>query len=116
MTCIFILINIMVSVITLDNTNNYIFYERKIQIYKNNDTTMFKYNYQILSSIIKKNPFDTSIVCVKAVKYMEKFTGIKAHSDGNYFGWYLFTKQDLETWNNYYKKQSNPALRNLQFR
>ncbi len=77
------------------------------------DSTMFKHHYKILNTIINKNPYDTSIICIKSVSYMERFTGIKAHTDGNYFGWYSFTKQDLVAWDNFYKKYNHNKANNL---
>jgi hypothetical protein len=35
---------------------------------------------------------------------MEKFTGIKAARDGNYYGEILFTRDDLEKWADYYRR------------
>lgn len=58
----------------------------------------FEYHYKILTRIAKKNPYDTSFICRNAVRYLEKVTGKKAHSDGDYFGWKYFSKKDLEEW------------------
>lgn len=58
----------------------------------------FNFYFKELKFILKKNPYDTSQLTRKAVKYMENVTKIKAHADGNYFGWFLFTKNDLTAW------------------
>lgn len=54
--------------------------------------------YNQLQSVLKKNPFDTSLLTRSAVHYMEVVTKIKAHPDGNYIGWVLFTGRDLIAW------------------
>lgn len=63
-----------------------------------NQADSFTFYYKKLERILEKNPYDTSSQCVAAVRYMENHTKIKAHPDGNYFGWFLFTKKDLIAW------------------
>ncbi|MBN8789499.1 MAG: hypothetical protein J0I84_20655 [Terrimonas sp.] len=63
----------------------------------------FAFYYKKLKHILKKNPYDTSSLCIIAVRYMESYTKIKAHPDGNYFGWFLFTRNDLVAWKEWRK-------------
>lgn len=110
MKTVFLCINIIVRLITFNDTSNKIFDNSKLVTIQNKDTTTFGYNYQILDSIIKKNPYNTSIVYKKSVKYMENYTGIKAHQDGDYFGWHFFSQQDLIAWRNFYKNHTKLLL------
>jgi hypothetical protein len=41
---------------------------------------------------------------------MENYTGIKAHQDGDYFGWHFFSQQDLIAWRNFYKNHTKLLL------
>jgi hypothetical protein len=67
-------------------------------------SNLHSYYFKVLDSIIANNPFDTSILCQKAIKFMENQTGIKASFDGNYFGKMLFTRKDLIVWKEWYNK------------
>jgi hypothetical protein len=64
----------------------------------------FYFHYNILDSISKKNGrYNNSIACISAVAYLEKTTGIKAHPDGDYFGWKNFSSSDLIKWDKWHK-------------
>jgi|GEM_PF-2146341 len=63
----------------------------------------FNYHYKMLDSINRKNPYDTSETCSGSIKFMESVTGLKAHSDGDFFGWFLFNRDDLTAWKNWYR-------------
>lgn len=63
----------------------------------------FKYYYKQLKNILKRNPYNKTQQCRAAVSYMENQTNINAHPDGNYFGWFLFTKNDLIAWRKWKK-------------
>jgi len=67
----------------------------------------FMYHYSKLDSIINANPYDTSGVCNHSIQYMERVTNLKAHPDGNFFGWMPFTRQDLIAWKDWHDK-NNP--------
>jgi len=82
------------------NNSNYLI-ARHFYVEKPNSDSFHIY-YRILDSIINVNYYDTSSTCISAVRFMERYTEIKAHPDGDYFGWHSFTKQDLIAWKNYY--------------
>lgn len=65
----------------------------------------FFYYYKILDSLSLNHPYDTSALCIKAVRYMERTTGIIAKADGNYIGWRYFTRKDLLLWKKSYEKK-----------
>lgn len=72
---------------------------------KSSSVDSFYFHYNILDSISKKNGgYDRSILCVSAVKYLEKLTGLKAHPDGSYIGWKHFSSADLVAWKNWQKR------------
>jgi len=68
-------------------------------------TDSFLFHYRILDAINKKTIYNTSASGEASVKFMEKLTGIKSHRDGNFFGWFEFTKVDLINWLNWYNQQ-----------
>lgn len=64
----------------------------------------FMHHYNRLDSIITRTVYDTSSYARNSIKYMEKLTSIKAHSDGDYIGWKPFTRRDLICWKEWYDK------------
>ena len=64
----------------------------------------FSYHYKIVDSILKKNPYDTSAALMRSIGFMERLTGIKAHSDGDYLGWHAATRKDLLSWQKWHQK------------
>ena len=67
----------------------------------------FYYYYKMLDSISNRNPYESSAKCINAIRYMERISGLKAHLDGNYIGWFSFTKGDLIEWEKWYKTKLN---------
>ena len=84
-------------------------------IESNEYTDSFYYHYNLLESILKRRGgYCTSIdKCDVSVAYFEKLTKIKAHPDGNFFGWYCFTGIDLSNWKDWYRK--NYPTKNLKY-
>ncbi len=87
----------------LMKSNNDPYLKNEIAICYFTKIDSFNYYYRILDSV-KKIPYDSSTICIKAVRFMEKLTGIKAHANGDYFGWHYFIGLDLIEWKKWYKK------------
>lgn len=62
----------------------------------------FYYHYKKLS--LATDRYYNGVKYMPSVRYLEKFTGIVAHSGGDYVGWYSFTGMDLTNWSGWYKK------------
>ena len=69
---------------------------------KKNDA-LFVTHFHRLDSLANSNPFDSSQNCRISIKFMENLTGIIASGEANYFGVMLFSRKDLNSWENWYK-------------
>ena len=67
----------------------------------------FNYHYKVVDSVLKKSPYDTSAVFMRSIGFMERLTGIKAHPDGDYFGWHAVTRKDLLNWRKWHQKHKH---------
>lgn len=79
---------------------------KNYKVFAVNSDSMFmgKYYFMVLDSIAHKRSWDTSSLCVRAIKFMERRTGISAHPDCNFAVTTLFQVRDLLAWREWFDK------------
>jgi hypothetical protein len=75
---------------------------------KKSEEWQLEYHFKVLDSIAKATPSSNILLnCPESVKFMQTKTGIEATTDGNYFGRFSCTTEDLRRWHEWYDKKNN---------
>jgi hypothetical protein len=101
------LIFIFIIVTHSPTAANSVFFESDYHYIYQTKVDSFRYHYKIVDSVLKRNPYDTSAALMHSITFMERLTGIKAHPDGDYIGWYAVTRMDLINWRKWYQKHKH---------